>query len=184
MKNQIQYCLFVAVILFSTFTTAVQAQNATTPPPRYKDVVVDNPNAEADMKVLADHTNAIVNGDLEKAKSLMSDKFMSYGPSPVDSSNAEKFITTWGKNYETQMNRKVTFITQTWKVLQGSYLGNWVSMWGNYTFTDKSTGKTVTFPFQLTSQIEGDKVKSTRIYFDNLYILSQLGFKVTPPEKK
>ena len=119
---------------------AAQAQNTS----RYKDVVVDNPTAEADMKVVGDFVNALVSGDQDKAKSLAAPTYIGRGPSRLDSANIEKAMANWTENYKTQSNCKVTFVTKTFKVLSGNLKGNWVSMWGDYTFTQ--AGKTITFP--------------------------------------
>ncbi|MBP6235404.1 MAG: nuclear transport factor 2 family protein [Saprospiraceae bacterium] len=165
------------VAIFSLFfSTIIMSQTQ----PAYKDVVVQNPNADADMKVVGDYVRSLVSGDLDKAKSLMDPNYIGRGPSRIDSANVEKTLTNWQANYKTQTDRKVTFVTQTHKVLSGIYKGEWVSLWGNYTFTQ--TGKTITFPFQLTAGVADGKIKSSIIYFDNLYVATQLGFKLTPPD--
>jgi hypothetical protein len=157
-----------------------QAQNA--PTPRYKDMVAENPTAEADMKVIGDYVNALVAGETDKAKGMLAPGYIGHGPARLDSANAEQTITRWQANYKTQLNRKVGFITQTFKVLSGNLKGNWVSMWGDYTFTDAATSKTVTFPFQYTASVANGKVTGDRIYYDVMSILTQVGYKVTPPE--
>ncbi len=181
MKRIIQPGLLFATLLLTVFATAVQAQSTTAPPPRYKDVVVDNPNAEADMKVVGDFVNALTAGDLDKAKSLLAEKYKGYGPSPVDSTTAEKTISSWTESNKVQLNRKVSFVTQTFRVLQGDLKGNWVSMWGDYSFTQD--GKNVAFPFQYTARVTDGKIDTDRVYYDRMYIMQTLGFKVTPPEK-
>ena len=170
----------LATIMFTTMCVFVHAQKPDAPP-RYKDVVVDNPNAEADMKVLGDFVNALAAGDPAKLKSLMGDKFMMYGPSAADSSNAEQYVKGWVEGgFKNSTDRKVGFVTQTFKVLKGDLAGAWVSQWGDYTFTQE--GKTIKVPFQCTARIADGKIANARIYFDNTYILKQLGYKVTPPE--
>lgn len=166
-----------AILLFGS--TSAQSQN----PPRYKDVVVDNPTAEADMKVVSDFINALtVAGDQAKARSLVSATFMGRGPAPTDSANIDKTLKAWEANNKAQQNRKNSFVSQTFRVLSGNLKGNWVSTWGTYTFTDVQTGKTVSFPYQYTASVADGKITSDRVYYDQLYILTQLGFKVTPPE--
>lgn len=173
---------FSLVALASTLffgSASAQSQN----PPRYKDVVVDNPTAEADMKVVADFANALtVTGDQAKARSLVSANFMGRGPAAIDSANIDKTLKTWEANSKTMTNRKITFVTQTFRVLSGNLKGNWVSMWGDYTYTDMQTGKTVSFPLQYTASVADGKITGDRVYYDRLSILTQLGFKVTPPE--
>ncbi len=121
--------------------TAVEAGT-----PLYKDMVADNPNAEADLKVMADYTNAVAAGDAATMRSLLTDSTMMYGPSPADSSSGEQDVKNWEEGgFKTQTNREVTFVQQTFKVLQGNLAGNWVSQWGDYSFTQN--GKTVKFPY-------------------------------------
>ncbi|MBK9489454.1 MAG: nuclear transport factor 2 family protein [Haliscomenobacter sp.] len=177
MKSTIQFYLLFAAFMLMASTAKLQAQAQ----PRYKDMVVENPTAEADMQVVGDYINAIVSGDLAKAKSLLGDKFMLYGPSAADSSNAQKELTSWAENYKTHMNRKVEFITQTFKVLSGNLQGNWVSMWGTYSCT--IDGKNIAIPFQSTSRVENVKITRISMYFDNLSVLTKLGYTLTPPKK-
>ena len=180
MKKTIQPVLLFATLLLTIFATAAQAQSATAPAPRYKDVVVENPNAEADMKVVGDFVNALTASDLDKAKSLLAEKYKGYGPSPLDSGTVEQTINSWKESNKVQLNRKVSFVTQTFKVLQGDLKGNWVSVWGDYSFTQD--GKNVAFPFQYTARVTDGKIDTDRVYYDRMYIMQTLGFKVTPPE--
>jgi ketosteroid isomerase-like protein len=168
------------VALTASLLFVSASAQAQTTPPRYKDVVVDNPTAEADMKVVGDFVNALVSGDLDKAKSLAAPTYLGRGPGRLDSANVEKTLANWKANYNMQSDRKAMFVTQTFKVLSGNLKGSWVSLWGDYTFTQ--AGKTITFPFQYTASVADGKVMSDRIYYDNMAIITQLGFKVTPPD--
>ena len=182
MKTLFRFPLVAIVASLLLINTWVQAQNTPANPPRYKDVVVDNPTAEADMKVVGDYVNALVAGDSDKAKGLLAPGYVGRGPARLDSASAEQIIAIWQGNVKTQQDRKVGFVTQTFNVLSGNLKGHWVSMWGDYTYTDKASGKTVTFPFQLTSRVANGKVMDDRIYYDTMAILTQVGYKVTPPE--
>ena len=166
--------LAIVIALFSV-TTPCQAQT-----PAYKDNIIQNPNAEADIKVVGDYVKALVSGDLDKAKSLLAPNFMGRGPSSLDSANTEKTMTNWQANYKVQSDRKVGFVTQSHKVLSGNYKGTWVSLWGTYTFTQME--KTISIPFQYTAKVADGKIVRDTIYFDNLSVVRQLGYKLTPPE--
>ena len=163
--------LAIIITLFSI--TKVTAQQT------YKELIGDNPTAEADMKVVGDFVKSLTSGDLNKAKALAAPNYIGRGPSQLDSASIEKSLATWEANYKVQSNRNVTFVTQTFRVLSGSLEGNWVSLWGNYTFTQ--AGKTITFPFQYTAKVVGGKILSDRIYYDRQYILTELGYKTSPP---
>lgn len=180
MKKTIKLTLLFAAILLSVMATTAQAQSKSAAQPRYKDVVGENPTAEADMKVVSDYVRSLTSGDLVKAKTLMADNYRGYGPSPTDSSTSEKTISGWEENYKRQSNRKVGFITQTFRVKTGDLKGNWVSMWGDYGCTQN--GKDLKFPFQYTARVTKGKIDMDRIYYDQLYILQTLGYKITPPE--
>jgi hypothetical protein len=180
MKKKIKLNLIFAVLLLAVLATTTQAQSTPTSNPRYQDVVVENPNAEADMKVVSDYVNSLVSGDIVKAKTLMATGYKGYGPSVADSATSEQTISGWQQNYKTQLNRKVGFVTQTFRVKSGDLQGDWVSLWGDYSFTEN--GKDVKFPFQYTARVTKGKIDTDRIYYDRLYILQTLGYKVTPPE--
>lgn len=59
MKTLFRFPLLAVAASLLFIGAAAQAQNTS----RYKDVVVDNPTAEADMKVVGDFVNALVSGD-------------------------------------------------------------------------------------------------------------------------
>ena len=63
--------LLIITLLFTLFTTRIHAQAQTATQPRYKDVVVENPDAEADMKVVMDYVNLLTSGDVVKAPGLI-----------------------------------------------------------------------------------------------------------------
>ena len=69
MKSIFQVSLCVALIVATLFANL----SAQTQAPSIK-LVVENPTAEADMKVVGDYHNALIGGDLVKAKSLLSAK--------------------------------------------------------------------------------------------------------------
>jgi ketosteroid isomerase-like protein len=182
MKTMFRSSLAIAFLFgsLSLISCQKQEEKEKTTTPRYKDVVVENPTAEADMKVVSDFINALVSGDQDKARLLASPTHIGRGPSRLDSANLDKELANWRTNYKTQSDRKVAFVTQTFKVLSGKLKGNWVSLWGDYTFTQ--AGKTITFPFQYTAGVADGKVMDARIYYDNMAIATQLGYKVTPPD--
>ncbi len=173
--------LFTFLLLLGFVAPKVNAQSAATGQQSYKDFVGENPNAEADIKVVGDFIDALVSKDLDKVKSLLADDYLGYGPAPTDSSTVAQTIATWEENYKTQSDLKFNSVSETFRVLQGDLKGDWVSVWGDWTFTQD--GKTVTFPLQYTARVADGKINTGRVYYDRLYIVEQLGYKVTPPEK-
>jgi hypothetical protein len=150
--------------------------------PSYKESIADNPTAEADIAVVTKLMNSLIEGNFEQARTLLAPGFKSAGPSPDDNFTAEQALEDWkGKNAR-QTDRKVSFVANTFRVTTGKLKGNWVSTWGNYTFTQN--GKTITVPYQYTARVKDGQIEEDRIYYDKLYILLQLGHTLRPPGKK
>lgn len=184
MKKTNFVCLTLASLLLGISPITVEAQNkdATAAVMHQKDFVKENPTADQDIKVLADYMNALlVSGDLDKAKSLLTDHFKGFGPGPNDSATADQVMATWKENYKTQTNRKVNFVENSWQVIQGDYKGNWVAMWGEYDCTINS--KQVRIPFQSTARITNGKIDYVTSYWDNWSIYQSLGYTLTPPKQ-
>jgi ketosteroid isomerase-like protein len=177
MKRSIKLSLLLAAIIFAVSAGKAQAQAAK--PIHQKDMISHNPTADADIKTVTDFTNWLVSGDIDKARSLMADSYKAYGPSPADSTTADQEVAHWKDNYKTQTDRKVGFVAETFRVLSGDLKGNWVSVWGDYTFT--SIGKTVKFPYQCTFHVTNGKIDNSRIYYDRSYIYQQLGYTLVAP---
>ncbi len=176
MKKNLNLGVLIPFLLLA-FTVHLQAQDN---PVSYKDVVVENPEPEVDMKVVVDYVNFCVNGKLDELKAILSDNYIAYGPGPKDSVNTEQLINQWKENYKVQSNRKVNQITQTFRVLSGNLQGDWVNLWGTYSFTQN--GKDLSLPFQLTAQVKDGKLERSTIYYDQVPVLLELGFTITPPK--
>lgn len=182
MKTKNTIPLILIAIFLLPFTITSQAQSSPATKSMYSTYVVENPNADADIKVVSDFVNATVSGDLDKARSLLAAGFIGHGPAPTDSSTAEGVIDGWKENYKRQSDRKVGFVNTTFKVLSGGQEGEWVSVWGTYNFTE--SGKNINLPFQYTAHVKGGKIDNDIIYYDRLYIMQTLGYTITPPASK
>ena len=181
MKTKMFFLSVFMLVLLLICPIAIKAQSSTATHPKYKDLVAENPTADSDIKLVEDYLNSLLLSNPDKAKSLLADNYMGYGPSPADSSNAEQTINSWKENYKTQLNRKVDFqAVITLRILAGNYKGDWVDVWGNYSCN--MNGKDITLPLQYTSKVANGKIVADMTYYDNLYIVKKLGYTVTPPE--
>lgn len=70
MKNTSTTVLLCAGLLLAALAPA-SAQNAPTKTPSYKESILDNPNAEADISVVESFIKHLVSGDLDKARALL-----------------------------------------------------------------------------------------------------------------
>ncbi len=167
--------LFLSVTLLvatlCSFSNSSRAQS-------YKETVAENPNADRDIKVVTDYIQAIVSGNQDKARSLALPNYKNYGPSLTDSTTLNQDMEIWQQNYKTQQNRRVTAVANTFRVKEGPFTGDWVSVWGDYSFTQN--GKKITFPYHIQAQVREGKLVRSRIYYDRLSVAQQQGYQLTP----
>jgi ketosteroid isomerase-like protein len=179
MKKTITSTMLFVAFLLTFATNSVQAQTKPATPARYKDAVEENPNADADIKIVTEYVNTLVGGNADKAKMLLASNNKGHGPSAADSSTAEEVVSEWKQNYKVQSNRKFNFVEATFRVKSGNLKGNWVSLWGDYAFTQN--GKNVTFPVHYIAHVTNGKIDVDRIYYDRLSVYQNLGYKLAPP---
>ncbi len=172
--------LFAALMMVIGFNSVAQSP-ASSKQPTYKDFISENPDADADIKLVSDYVNTIVNGDVDKATAMLSPGFKGYGPGAGDSSTAQEINKRWKESNAMQTDRKTNFLAETFNVKSGDLEGHWVATWGDYTFTQN--GKVVKFPFQYTARVKDGKINRDIIYYDQLPILTALGYTITPPSK-
>jgi hypothetical protein len=179
MKKTITPYLLIASSLLLISVNTSKAQTTPASQPKYRDMVTLNPNDEKDLQVVSDFLNALVSGDADKAKNFTTNDYKGYGPGPNDSTTIDSSIAGWKANYNRQSNRKINFISQTFKVTSGPQQGEWVAAWGDYNFTEN--GKDVRIPFQYTAHVTSGKIDRDILYYDRLNVMQTLGYKVTPP---
>jgi ketosteroid isomerase-like protein len=148
----------------------------------FNEMVSQNPTAEEDLKVVSDYLDAIVNNKMDVVESLLSDDYISAGPSNGETSTKAEEITNWKEAHKVRTNQKNEYVVNSWRVLDGDYKGDWVSIWGTYTFTEN--GKEIVLPYQYTAMVDGGKIQKAVIYYDNLAVVTAMGYTLTPPEKK
>lgn len=62
-----------------------------------------------------------------------------------------------------------------------SYPGQWVQYWGDYSATDKATGKPYTVVLILDAHVKDGKLVKSYLHYDRLSVLHQLG--IDPPSR-
>ena len=143
-----------------------------------------NPNWEADIQLVADYVSKLTTHDMEGARAFLADNYKGYGPGGNDSTDREAVIAQWTATNADYANIKLNYVAYSEKVTEENKLknliGTWVQLWGTFSGDHKS-GKTITFPFHANFRVENAKVLTSRIYYDRLQVLTDLGYTVTPP---
>lgn len=146
----------------------------------YKETVVENPTYEEDIKVVTDYVNAITNNNMAVVESLLADDYVGSGPSNGDTQTKAELIESWKEAHKVRTNENNEYVYNTFRVLEGDLKGDWVSVWGTYTFTEN--GKDISLPYQFTAHVKDKKIQKSVIYYDNLAVIKAMGYEITPPK--
>src|SRR5438552_13392598 len=89
---------------------------------KFNKMVSLNPNADRDLKILADYTQVlVVEGNQIKARSFIAPDALGHGPGPKDSATVDEEFKKWAQYYTYQLDRKNEYVAMTWRVLEGIY---------------------------------------------------------------
>ncbi|RXJ50615.1 nuclear transport factor 2 family protein [Gelidibacter gilvus] len=147
----------------------------------YKEVVVENPTAEQDIQVVSSYLDAILNNKMDVLENLLAVDYVGSGPSHGDKESKREQISNWKANHQKRTNQTNEYVYNTFRVLSGDLKGDWVSVWGTYSFTEN--GKNFVLPYQITANvIDDNKIQKSMIYYDNLAMLMAMDYTLSPPK--
>jgi limonene-1,2-epoxide hydrolase len=143
-----------------------------------------NPDADEDINMATDFLQALlVNADFDKAKSMLADSYMDYGPGASDSVGTDQMIAMQQKMDSSESNWNIQYVARmSIRVPDGNLAGDWVFLWMQVSSLDKLSGKTITMPAHSVFKIVNGKIVFEFDYFDNLSALRQMGYTITPPQ--
>lgn len=141
-----------------------------------------NPNADRDVNMVTDFMQSfLVDKDFDKARQYFKPDGMDYGPGYGDSTNVDQMIQMQQKLDSTVTDWNIQyFVKFSVSVKDGNQKGDWVLLWGNISSENKS-GKTIIVPFNSVFKIEDEKIAMEVDYYDNMSVVRQLGYTITPP---
>ena len=118
-----------------------------------------NPNAEADIATVQGFLENLVKGKAEAAKMAAHENMKNFGPGVTDSVTVDKMTANWVKNQEAWTDIKINWVgAASILALEGPFKGTHVYLWGNWSGTNKATGKTATNMFQYTAILHDGKI--------------------------
>ncbi|WP_147231260.1 nuclear transport factor 2 family protein [Psychroserpens burtonensis] len=143
----------------------------------YKETVTENPTSEDDLKVVADYLDALMSNKMTEAASLLADNYTGAGPGYQETETKLEHLANWKESHLARTNQKNSYVSQTFRVLEGDLTGDWVSVWGTYTYTVNDV--TINLPYQYTAMIDNGKIARSAIYYDKLAISEAMGYELT-----
>jgi ketosteroid isomerase-like protein len=137
---------------------------------------VENPTATEDIKVVSDYIDALMTNKMDVVSSLVADDHVGMGPANGDTQTKAELVANWTEYNKIRTNQKNDYVRNSFRVNGGDLAGDWVSVWGTYSFTEN--GIDIILPYQYTAQVENGKILKSAIYYDNLAIAEMRGYEL------
>lgn len=130
-----RFSLFFLLLFFSS--SSLFAQKA----PKHNDVVALSKNADENAAVLNNYLDALVTGDLDRARTLLAADYQEHGPGYANPMNAGQAIESWQKSLNKRTDHSITDRrTLAYREKSGLNEGDWVMGWGVYQWKEKAGG--------------------------------------------
>jgi len=139
-------------------------------------------NVQEKIDVVHQYINAIVKQDAEAMDKLLSDDCQFIGPALNVSVSKSDNISDWKRSWEERVvSMQYKRINSSMiSIEKGKLAGEWIADWGQVNTLYKD-GKTAKFWFNGLYKVENGMITEARVVYDNMDILSQLGYKFLPP---
>jgi hypothetical protein len=142
---------------------------------------------EQNKTLVQKYVDAIVKGDTSNLESFLAAQFMGYGPAMKDSSDRQKEIDSFKKNWRDSWSSvkfdRAAIVAFTLPPGEKNP-GDWVADWATITVNYKNAAPPVTFNWHGVSRVKDGKIERIFAFYDVNDILIQQGFTVTPPASK
>ncbi|QJP34693.1 hypothetical protein F0365_09960 [Nonlabens sp. Ci31] len=143
----------------------------------YTDNMMVNPSGKEDIKVVTNYIDALMGHKMDIAADLLSDSYVGSGPSFGETETKAEYINFWKEAHAVRSNQNKDFVSHSFRVVDGNLKGDWVSIWGTYTFTQNTIE--VNLPYPLTAMVTNGKIARSNIYYDKLAINTAMGYELT-----
>lgn len=157
-------------IFMMAFITSVNAQNET----------LDYSTSVEDLETAKATVQAYEEQDWKELQKFLKEDALIFGLASFDSLDVEQTISYWTKGSE---NASPELKEKTWlaaAIPDGPRKGNWVYHWGVNTLS-YTNGEKITFPYHIALKIEDHKVEEAHFYYDNMKIIREMGYAISPP---
>lgn len=114
---------------------------------------------------------------MDVVESLVADAHVGIGPANSDTQTRAELSANWTESNKVRTNQKNDYVRNSFRVVGGDLAGDWVSVWGTYSFTEKEMD--MVLPYQYRAQVENGKILRSAVYDDNLAIAEMRGYELT-----
>ena len=143
-----------------------------------------NQNAEKNIAIVDGYVNAVQQLDYDLMDTFLSEDYMGFGPSVMDSINKTDAVKQWRSNvdmiYEKIEYKESRSIAVS--VPDGDNQGEWVSNWAELEIKFKGNGEQVTIMANTVYKIEDDKISRSYTFYNEADALQQMGYIFFNPD--
>ena len=143
-----------------------------------------NQNAEKNIAIVDGYVNAVQQLDYDLMDTFLSEDYMGFGPSVMDSINKTDAVKQWKSNvdmiYEKIEYKESRSIAVS--VPDGDNQGEWVSNWAELEIKFKGNGEQVTIMANTVYKIEDDKISRSYTFYNEADALQQMGYIFFNPD--
>ena len=178
------FCHLVLLFTLTAFFVSCQSQPETIP--GYEKFSL-NSNFEADIQTVNSMLTACFAGDVTGMETWLHPDYISYGPGYNSQETRQETIDGWvdfARRFENTHLANATyysFIIDDEDELP-ELNGTWLVLWGNVISNDRMDGTEIHSRVHLAFRVNNGKVEEGNLYYDNLSVNQQLGWKLVPPE--
>ena len=172
--SRISLCILLCLASSSLFAQKM---------PKHNDVVALSKNADENASILNDYLDALVAGNLNRARSLLAADYQEHGPGYENPMNAGQAIDSWQTSLNQRTDHRITDRrTLAYREKSGLNEGDWVMGWGVYHWQEKAGGTMIELPYQITARVQDGKLKEARYYYDRAIVRDKMGYAAIPPD--
>ena len=142
---------------------------------------LDFPMQDQLVKTAKEIVKAYETGNWETLRQDATENAIFHNLGSYDSLTIDQTIKYWKKGRESAT--PVLSEDGVWlgvSIAEGARKGNWVLHWGTNTLSYPN-GETISFPYHVALNFEGNKVSAAHFYYDNNKIIRALGYEIQPP---
>lgn len=157
-------------IFIVAFTSTAIAQNET----------LDYATSVEDLETAKATVQAYEAQDWQKLRTYLKEDAQIFGLASFDSMDVDGTLSYWSKGSE---KASPELKDKSWLAVaipDGPREGHWVYHWGVNTLS-YTNGEKITFPYHIALKIEDNKVEEAHFYYDNMKIIRDMGYAISPP---
>jgi hypothetical protein len=135
--------------------------------------------ADKNVQLLDSYLDDLISGNFDHAATWLSPGYVEHGPGAGEVMNLGQLRDSWERATYGRTDQRITDrFTYSVQDRSETNPGDWVMSRGLYHFRERRGGPLLSYPFQVTARVAGDKLQAAYLYFDRSSPHDRLGYTV------